>query len=295
MAGPGTKAQRERMTVFEAYERARRGPKVDEAVWNFEIVRRPPHASRRSTGSRWTRASWSNRPEMMKRIYKAGLEMLVEWGLLHLHRTRDQVHQGGSPLSVSTARRDPWPKGSTPAHVPALAQGRPPPLVQVWTNRCTCAARHCFGVHQWICQGHHRLHRRRRAFHVNGFNPGPDAPCGGPRQPQDHRRGPSRMASTAVAGWGCRPDHAEHHHHDLHGLPRRHADAGLPRISSWNELKCRTFSSSDLYRYHYDLADNVVVRAIPIFGDSSRLEKRPSSSSPMPSQAGSRHSAMYLA
>ena len=82
MAGPGTKAQRARMTVFESYERARKGPKVDEAVWNFELIPQTAKRLKEKYGIQMDKSVMvPTDPDMMNRLYKAGLEMLVECGV----------------------------------------------------------------------------------------------------------------------------------------------------------------------------------------------------------------------
>ena len=99
MAGPGTKAQRERMSVFEAYERARKGPKVDEAVWNFEIIPQTATRLKEKYGIEMDKSVMvPTDPEMMKKIYQAGLEMLVECGVYCISTGRViKYDRGGGP------------------------------------------------------------------------------------------------------------------------------------------------------------------------------------------------------
>jgi methylamine--corrinoid protein Co-methyltransferase len=154
MAGPGTKAQRERMSVFEAYERARKGPKVDEAVWNFEIIPQTATRLKEKYGIQMDKSVMvPTDPEMMKKIYQAGLEMLVECGV----------------YCISTGRVIKWTEE------------------EVLLNLATAPRellRHPRVVRE---RGHRRLHRRRRALHGERLQPGSGHPLGGPcRSPGDN-------------------------------------------------------------------------------------------------------------
>ena len=106
MAGPGTKAQRERMTVFEAYERARKGPKVDEAVWNFELIPQTATRLKEKYGIEMDKSVMvPTDPDMMKRLYQAGLEMLVECGVYCIDTGRSSSGPKRKSSSTSPRRR----------------------------------------------------------------------------------------------------------------------------------------------------------------------------------------------
>ena len=86
----------ERMTVFHAWERARRGPKVDEKTWDFEIIPKTATRLKEKYGIKMDKKVMiPTDPDIMNRLYEAGLEMLVEYRRVH-HRDRPcrEVHQG---------------------------------------------------------------------------------------------------------------------------------------------------------------------------------------------------------
>ena len=181
MAGPGTKAQRERMTVFEAYERARKGPKVDEKVWDFELIPQTATRLKEKHGIHIDKSKMiPTDPDMMRRLYEAGLEMLTECGV----------------YCISTGRVIKWTKEeillglATAPKTCVIGEGlhqRPmiprnhmdtrPPLVQGGPTGAPCSEKNFFGIHEsyakeaivdCIVDG--------VLSTVNGYNPAPDSP-----------------------------------------------------------------------------------------------------------------------
>lgn len=180
MAGPG-KAQRARMTVFEAYERARKGPKVDEAVWNFELI---PQTAKRLKEKYEIVMDKSvmvpTDPELISKLYKAGLEMLVECGVYVIDTkrvikyTEDEVI-----LSVSTA-----PKTCVIGeglHARQMQyrthKDKRPPLVQGGPTGAPCSEQYFFPIHEsYAKEGIVDCIVDGVLSTVNGYNPAPDTP-----------------------------------------------------------------------------------------------------------------------
>ena len=181
MAGPGTKAQRERMSVFEAYERARKGPKVDEAVWNFEIIPQTATRLKEKYGIQMDKSVMvPTDPEMMKKIYQAGLEMLVECGVYCISTGRViKYTEEEVLLSVSTAPKECVVGEGLDARrmYPRSHKDSRPPLVQGGPTGAPCSEEHFFGIHEsYAKEGIVDCIVDGVLSTVNGYNPGPDTP-----------------------------------------------------------------------------------------------------------------------
>ena len=96
----------ERMTVFLAYERARKGPKVDEKVWDFEIIPQTAKRLKEKHGIQMDKKVMiPTDPDLIDRLYKAGLEMLVECGVYAIETGQGhQVDRGRGPVHRRRAR-----------------------------------------------------------------------------------------------------------------------------------------------------------------------------------------------
>ncbi len=182
MAGPGTKAQRERMSVFEAYERARKGPKVDEAVWNFEIIPQTATRLKEKYGIQMDKSVMvPTDPEMMKKIYQAGLEMLVECGVYCISTGRViKYTEEEVLLNVATAPKEcviGEGLGRSAACSLARTKISRPPLVQGGPTGAPCSEEHFFGIHEsYAKEGIVDCIVDGVLSTINGYNPGPDTP-----------------------------------------------------------------------------------------------------------------------
>jgi methylamine--corrinoid protein Co-methyltransferase len=70
------------MSCFIAYERSRSGPKVDEKAWDFEIIPQTARRLKEKYGIAMDKKVMiPTDPDLISRLYAAGLEMLVECGV----------------------------------------------------------------------------------------------------------------------------------------------------------------------------------------------------------------------
>lgn len=181
MAGPGTKAQRERMTVFEAYERARKGPKFDEKIWDFELI---PQTAKRLKEKYNIQMDKSvmvpTDPDLMNRLYQAGLEMLVECGVYCISFgrvikwTKEEVLMNLATAPSSCVIGEGL--HARPMYSRSHKDKRPP-LVQGGPTGAPCSEQHFFGIHEsYAKEGIVDCIVDGVLSTVNGYNPAPDSP-----------------------------------------------------------------------------------------------------------------------
>ena len=181
MAGPGTKAQRERMSVFESYERARKGARVDEKIWDFEIIPQTATRLKKKHGIEMDKnVMVPTDPEMMSRLYAAGLEMLLECGVYCISTgrvikwTKDEVL-----LNLATAPQSCVIGEGLHAQpmLPRSHTDKRPPLVQGGPTGAPCSEQHFFGIHEsYAKEGIVDCIVDGVLSTVNGYNPAPDSP-----------------------------------------------------------------------------------------------------------------------
>jgi methylamine--corrinoid protein Co-methyltransferase len=73
---------KEKVGVFESYDRARSGPRVDEKDWDRKITFQTAHKLKEKYKLKFDRSVIiPTDTDMIDRLYQAGLEMLVEMGI----------------------------------------------------------------------------------------------------------------------------------------------------------------------------------------------------------------------
>jgi methylamine--corrinoid protein Co-methyltransferase len=74
--------RKETVGVFESYDRARSGPRVDEKDWDRKITFQTAHKLKEKYKLKFDRSVIiPTDTDMIDRLYQAGLEMLVEMGI----------------------------------------------------------------------------------------------------------------------------------------------------------------------------------------------------------------------
>ena len=175
------KTQAERPTVFEAYERSVHGPKVDEKDWDYHIIPETARRLKEKHGIEMDkRVMIPTDPDLMKRLYQAGLEMLVECGIYCIDTgrvikwTTDEVLMG-----VAFA-----PKAAVIGEglhgrplIPRHANEPRPPIVQGGPTGAPCSEEHFFGIHEsYAKEGIVDCIVDGVLETINGYNPAPDSP-----------------------------------------------------------------------------------------------------------------------
>ena len=176
-----SKTLAERPTVFEAYERSVKGPKVEEKTWDFEIIPKTARRLKEKYGIVMDKKVMiPTDKQLIDNLYQAGLEMLVECGIYCIDTgrvikwTRDEVLMGcalapqaaliGEGLHARPLAPRPWdaPYG---------------PIVQGGPTGAPCSEEHFFGIHEsYAKEGIVDCIVDGVLETINGYNPAPDSP-----------------------------------------------------------------------------------------------------------------------
>jgi methylamine--corrinoid protein Co-methyltransferase len=181
MAGPGTKAQRERMSVFESYERARKGPRVDEKIWDFEIIPQTATRLKKKYGIEMDKTVMvPTDPELMSKLYAAGLEMLLECGVYCISTGRViKLTEEEILMNLATAPQSCVIGEGIHARpmLPRSHTDKRPPLVQGGPTGAPCSEQNFFAIHEsYAKEGIVDCIVDGVLSTVNGYNPAPDSP-----------------------------------------------------------------------------------------------------------------------
>jgi methylamine--corrinoid protein Co-methyltransferase len=181
MAGSGSTAQRGRPSVFEAYERARKGPKVDEKIWDYEIIPQTAKRLKEKHGIKMDKKVMvPTDADLMRRLYEAGLEMLLECGVYCMSTgrvikwTKEEVL-----LALATAPQACVIGEGLDARpmLPRSHKDTRPPLIQGGPTGAPCSEEHFFGIHEsYVKEGIVDCIVDGVLSTINGYNPSPDSP-----------------------------------------------------------------------------------------------------------------------
>lgn len=77
------------LTVFDIYERAKSGPKVEEKEWDFKTIPQTATKLKKKYGIKMDKQQiLPTDPELISNLFQAGLEMLVECGVYCIDTNR---------------------------------------------------------------------------------------------------------------------------------------------------------------------------------------------------------------
>ena len=171
----------ERPTVFEAYERSVKGPKVEEKTWDFEIIPQTARRLKEKHGIAMDKKVMiPTDAGLIDRLYQAGLEMLVECGIYCIDTgrvikwTRDEVLMG-----VALAPRAAVIGEGLHCRplVPRAWDSPIAPIVQGGPTGAPCSEQHFFGIHEsYAKEGIVDCIVDGVLESINGYNPAPDSP-----------------------------------------------------------------------------------------------------------------------
>jgi methylamine--corrinoid protein Co-methyltransferase len=169
------------MSCFIAYERSRSGPKVDEKAWDFEIIPQTARRLKEKYGIAMDKKVMiPTDPDLISRLYAAGLEMLVECGVYCIETgrlikwTKDEVL-----YTVATAPQAavigeglhsrPLVPRAWDSPIPAICQGGP--------TGAPVSELHFLGIHEsYAKEGIVDCIVDGVLEKINGYNPRPESP-----------------------------------------------------------------------------------------------------------------------
>jgi methylamine---corrinoid protein Co-methyltransferase len=178
-----TKALPERMTVFHAWERARRGPKVDEKTWDFEIIPKTATRLKEKHGIQMDKKVMiPTDPDLMNRLYEAGLEMLVECGIYMIETGRVVKYTQDEVLFTVAQAPKHATIGEGALHYRPLAprawNSTTPPIIQGGPTGAPCSEQHFLGIHEsYAKEGIVDCIVDGVLEKINGYNPAPESPA----------------------------------------------------------------------------------------------------------------------
>jgi methylamine--corrinoid protein Co-methyltransferase len=171
----------ERPSVFTAYERATKGRKVDEKDWDYHIIPETAKRLKEKYGIQMDkRVMIPTDPDLMKRLYQAGLEMLVECGIYCIDTGR-VIKWTTDEVLMGVAYAPKMAVIGEGLHGRALlarhANDPRPPLVQGGPTGAPCSEQHFFGIHEsYAKEGIVDCIVDGVLETINGYNPAPDSP-----------------------------------------------------------------------------------------------------------------------
>lgn len=144
------------LTVFDIYERAKTGPKVDEKEWDFKII--PQTASRLKNKYNIKmdkKQIIPTDPALINNLFQAGLEMLVECGVYCIDTNKvikyseDEVW-----ASIKAApKRVIYGEGKQARELACRSyKDKKPPLIQGGPTGAPCSEEHFLAIHQSYAQ-----------------------------------------------------------------------------------------------------------------------------------------------
>ena len=178
-----SKALPERMTVFHAWERARRGPKVDEKTWDFEIIPQTATRLKEKYGIHMdAKVMIPTDPDLLRRLYEAGLEMLIECGV-YIIETGRVVKYTKDEVLFTVAQAPKYATiGEGAVHYRPLAprswDSTKPPIIQGGPTGAPCSEQHFLGIHEsYAKEGIVDCIVDGVLERINGYNPAPESPA----------------------------------------------------------------------------------------------------------------------
>ena len=171
----------ERPSVFAAYERSLHGPKVDEKDWDYHIIPETAKRLKEKYGIQMDKKVMiPTDPELIKKLYQAGLEMLVECGIYNIDTgrvikwTEDEVLWGVQHAPrMATIGEGLHARQLIPRH----ANDPRPPLVQGGPTGAPCSEEHFLGIHySYAKEGIVDCMVDGVLETIDGYNPAPDSP-----------------------------------------------------------------------------------------------------------------------
>jgi methylamine---corrinoid protein Co-methyltransferase len=144
------------LSVFDVYERAKTGPKVEEKEWDFKII--PQTATRLKQKYNIKMDKKQIIPtdkDLINNLFKAGLEMLVECGIYCIDTNRVIKYTKDEVLAaiVAAPTRVFYGEGKQAVLLtPRSYTDKKPPIIQGGPTGAPCTEEHFLSIHQSYAQ-----------------------------------------------------------------------------------------------------------------------------------------------
>jgi methylamine--corrinoid protein Co-methyltransferase len=146
------KALTQRVTVFEAFNRAKTGQKVDESVWDYDLIPKTASRLKEKYGIKMDKKVLIPTDEtLVQNLFKAGMEMLVECGIYCMDTGRVIKYTENEVwTSVAAAPKRAIIGEGRDARVlePRSYKDSRPPIIQGGPTGAPCSEEQFLNIHQ---------------------------------------------------------------------------------------------------------------------------------------------------
>lgn len=144
------------LTVFDIYERAKTGPKVEEKEWDFKIIPQTAAELKKKYGIKMDKKQIiPTDKELINNLFQAGLEMLVECGIYCIDTNRVIKYTKDEVLAaIKTApKRAIYGEGKQAVVMsPRSYTDKRPPIIQGGPTGAPCSEEQFLAIHQSYAQ-----------------------------------------------------------------------------------------------------------------------------------------------
>ena len=145
-----------RVTVFDAYDRSKSGPKVDEKEWDYKIIPQTASRLKQKYGIKMDKKTiLPTDRQLIDGLFQAGLEMLVECGVYNIDTKRVIKYTEEEVRSAIQAAPSRAVIGEGKDAVELACRGyddRRPPLIQGGPTGAPVSEQYFLQVHQSYAQ-----------------------------------------------------------------------------------------------------------------------------------------------
>lgn len=145
-----------KLTVFDVYERAKSGPKVDENDWDFKIIPQTASKLKKKYGITMDKKTIiPTDKELINNLFQAGLDMLVECGIYCIDTKRVIKYSREEVLTaIKTApTRAIYGEGKQAVVLTNRRHtDKRPPIIQGGPTGAPCTEEHFLAIHQSYAQ-----------------------------------------------------------------------------------------------------------------------------------------------
>lgn len=144
------------LTVFEVYERAKNGPKVDEKDWDFKIIPQTASRLKKKYGIKMDKKQIIPTDKgLISNLFQAGLEMLLECGVYCIDTNRVIKYTKDEVLAALEAAPTSVVYGEGKNAVTLACRSytdKKPPIIQGGPTGAPCSEDQFLAIHQSYAQ-----------------------------------------------------------------------------------------------------------------------------------------------
>jgi methylamine--corrinoid protein Co-methyltransferase len=144
------------VTVYDVYDRAKRGPKMEEKEWDFKVIPKTARALKKKYNIKMDKSKMiPDDPELIDNLFKAGLEMLETCGIYCIDTGRVIKYTRDEILHALDAAPDHFTFGTgKEAHTitPRAYNAKEAPIIQGGPTGSPCSEEMFLPIHQAYAQ-----------------------------------------------------------------------------------------------------------------------------------------------